>query len=410
MSSNAPLANARQAATSTAKRRSLIGRVLARRLAKFDRGQIVFTLPNGEQVVQSGERDGARAHINVLRWKALLRLMLEGDVGLAAAFIDGEWSTEDLSSVLAFGIENDEAMTQSLDGSRLLHNFNRMRHGLRRNTRRGSKRNIAAHYDLGNEFYRLWLDQSMQYSSAIFADPNETLETAQARKLDRIVAMLEIDGGENVLEIGCGWGAVAERLAAQHDCAVTGLTLSREQAEFARQRLQAQGLDEKTSIELRDYRDVAETYDRIVSIEMFEAVGATYWPVYFDKLAQSLGRQGCAVLQIITIAEKYFDYYSKRPDFIQKYIFPGGMLPTKTILHDLTAKAGLRIAQQECFAASYKHTLDAWRKRFEASWRKVAPLGFDDRFRRMWEYYLHYCATGFGHGSIDVGLYKLVKT
>ncbi|MGE3245705.1 MAG: class I SAM-dependent methyltransferase [Beijerinckiaceae bacterium] len=387
----------------------LVGRMLVRKLAAFDRGRIVFELPDGQVAASPGLRSGVTAHISVHRWRALFRLLVEGDVGLAAGWIDGDWTTEDLPAVLAFGLENADALSESLSGSRIAIIADRLRHGLRRNSRRGSKRNIAAHYDLGNDFYRHWLDNGMQYSSALYTGADDGLAEAQQRKLERIAEMMALGGGEEVLEVGCGWGAVAEHLAAKHGCQVTGITLSKEQATFARQRLASAGHAGRTEIELRDYRAVEGTYDRIVSIEMFEAVGEAYWPVYFDALARALRPEGNAVLQVITIDEKYFDHYRRRPDFIQKYIFPGGMLPSKTRLYDEAEKAGFSIAEKHLFGESYAQTLDAWRHAFEKNWREIQRLGFDEQFRRMWEYYLHYCAMGFRYGSIDVGLYKLVR-
>jgi len=387
----------------------LVARILERKLSTMARGRITFHLPNGEFARSPGFQPGPNAHIVVHRWRALSRLWMEGDIGLAAGWIDGDWTSDDVYAVLSFGLENEEGLASSFSGSGVAHFFNRMRHGMRRNSRSGSKRNIAAHYDLGNAFYSHWLDEGMQYSSAIYENPAEDLASAQIRKLERITRMLTLRGGERVLEIGCGWGAVAEYLAADHDCHVTGITLSKEQAEFARARLSDSGIERQAAIELRDYRELAESYDRIVSIEMFEAVGMNYWQQYFDTLANSLRQGGNAVLQIITIDEKYFDQYRRKPDFIQKYIFPGGMLPTKAHLQEGARKAGFVIEEEFCFGDSYARTLDAWRRNFLDRWDAIKPLGFDDRFRRMWEYYLRYCEAGFNYGTIDVGLYKLVR-
>jgi len=390
-------------------RPGMIARFLQRRLSGFEAGRIVIELPDGSQVTQTGRLDGPRAYIAVRRWRTLWRLFAQGDVGLARSYFDGDWTTNDLSAVLSFGAENSPALEAAANGSRLAHCLNRLRHGARRNSRRGSRRNIMAHYDLGNRFYQRWLDDGMQYSSAIYRAPDETLEAAQARKLDRIVELMDVRGGERVLEIGCGWGAVCERLAVAGDCSVTALTLSREQADYARRRMAAVGRDERVSVELRDYRDVDGQFDRIVSIEMFEAVGMQYWPAYFSRLAQCLKDGGSALLQVITIDERHFEAYRARPDFIQTFIFPGGMLPTKSALREEAERAGLRLVHQECFGKSYQHTLAAWRKRFFANWSAIEGLGFDLRFQRMWEYYLRYCETGFGRGSIDVGFYKFAK-
>ena len=389
---------------------SFLVRFISRRFAGFSHGTICIHFPNGESFSHTGEQDGPGAILNIRRWRGIIRLFTEGDIGLAAAYMDGDWTTEDLKSVLDYGLANEQAMATSARGANIIHTLNLLRHRLRVNSRKGSKRNIAAHYDLGNQFYSHWLDKGMQYSSALYENNNESLASAQDRKLQRIESLLDLEGGENVLEIGCGWGAIAERLVTRHNCTVTGITLSKEQAEFARNRLDTNDIADKAQIELRDYRDINQTYDRIVSIEMFEAVGIKFWPVYFQKVAHSLNTGGNAVLQVITIADRYFEQYQKKPDFIQKYIFPGGMLPTKSALRDGAQQAGLQIVEQEHFGKSYEYTLEAWRQAFHKNWDKIAPLGFDDRFRRMWHYYLCYCEAGFKYGSIDVGLYKFVKT
>lgn len=389
------------------KKPGFVGRILHRRLQGFTHGQISFILPGGELIRYIGMQDGPRAEIRVHRVRALLRLLLEGDLGLAAAYLDGEWGSDDLGAVLDFGMANEKAMNQSLFGSRILHGLNWLQHTFRKNSRRGSKRNIAAHYDLGNAFYAQWLDGEMHYSSGIYQSDSDSLEQAQNNKVDAIISMLNLRGAERVLEIGCGWGAVAERLIVEKNCQLTGLTLSQEQAAYSRQRLKKKGIENYGSIKLRDYRDVNQRYDRIVSIEMIEAVGKQYWPVYFEKLRNSLNPGGSAVLQVITIAEPYFDLYRRRPDFIQKYIFPGGMLPTKAIMHSQANQAGLRVVEENCFGDSYARTLGDWRERFFEKWSTIESLGFDMRFRNMWEYYLTYCETGFKYGAIDVGLYKL---
>lgn len=283
----------------------------------------------------------------------------------------------------------------------------RFRHALNRNTRRGSRRNIAAHYDLGNDFYRLWLDPSMTYSSAIYSAPGETLDQAQRNKLDRVTELLGLSGGERVLEIGCGWGALAGHMIQRADCHVTGLTLSTEQLSYAQRQLTERGYAGKSDLRLQDYRDESGTYDRVVSIEMLEAVGEAYWPTFFANLRQRLDPQGAAVLQVITIDQSRFESYRRRPEFIQRYIFPGGMLPTTEILEQLVAKSGLRLTSSEFFGDSYAQTLADWHRRFLDTWPSIKALGFDDRFKRMWEYYLAYCRLGFEIGVLNVGLYRI---
>ncbi len=280
-----------------------------------------------------------------------------------------------------------------------------MTHRGNRNTHDGSRRNIAFHYDLGNAFYERWLDRGMQYSSAIRVGDDD-LEAAQAHKLDRIGTLLDVAGGESVLEIGCGWGAVSERLAAMH-CAVTAVTLSAEQLAYARDRLESAGLE--ADLRLEDYRDVTGRFDRIVSIEMIEAVGEEYWPAYFETLRERLVPGGHAVIQAILISEDRFEDYRRNPDFIQTHIFPGGMLLTRTAMREQAEAAGLSLRHEELHGKSYAWTLAEWRSRFHAAWGEIEPMGFDARFRRMWDYYLAYCEGGFRAGMIDVGLYVLER-
>ena len=291
----------------------------------------------------------------------------------------------------------------------ILRSLTKIRHVLNRNTRSGSRRNIASHYDLGNAFYGHWLDEGMTYSSAIYSDLAQRLEDAQQAKLNRIIELLDLSRGQAVLEIGCGWGGLAEAILQHEDCSVTGLTLSMEQLRYSEERLSLKGLSSKSEIKLRDYRDETGTYDRIVSVEMLEAVGESYWPVYFSKLRERLRQTGNAVLQVITIGEDHFDTYKRFPDFIQRHIFPGGMLPTVNAIEAQVQRAGLELVSKEFFGRSYAWTLAEWRKRFRQAWPEIRRLGFDTRFYRMWDYYLAYCQAGFEVGAVNVGLYKISR-
>jgi cyclopropane-fatty-acyl-phospholipid synthase len=284
----------------------------------------------------------------------------------------------------------------------------RLFHRSRSNTRRGSRRNIEAHYDLGNAFYRLWLDAGMTYSSGIYRSDTDTLETAQAEKYRSIIAALELESGHHLLEIGCGWGGLAEA-AARAGAHVTGTTISAEQLTASRERMAAAGLAGRVSLHFEDYRDTRGTFDRIASVEMIEAVGANNWATYFRTLADRLRPGGVSVIQAITIRPDLYDSYRRNPDFIQRYIFPGGMLPTVPKMQEHCRAAGLAFETVETFGASYARTLREWRRRFEAAWPRIAAIGFDERFRRMWEYYLAYCTVGFECRTIDVGLYRLRK-
>jgi cyclopropane-fatty-acyl-phospholipid synthase len=384
-----------------------LGRAVDRALPELPHGHLTLTLPNGAVIERRGDADGPEAVMTVHRWRALWRMRRDGDNGFADSYLDGDWSTPDLGAVLEFCARNEAALINTAQvSSRLGLLRSRLQHWLRTNTRRGSRRNIAAHYDLGNEFFKPWLDEGMNYSSALY-DNCDTLERAQSAKLDRAAALLDLSGGEKVLEIGCGWGALAERLIRHYGASVSGITLSTEQLAYARTRLAGEVERGRADLRLQDYRDVAGRFDRIASIEMIEAVGERYWPNYFGKIRDCLASGGVALLQAITIDEQRFATYRKRPDFIQRYIFPGGVLPTHSIIEQEAARAGLKLVHHEEFSDSYVKTLREWRDRFLRAWPKLEPLGFNERFRRMWEYYLAYCEVGFRNGSINVGFFKL---
>jgi cyclopropane-fatty-acyl-phospholipid synthase len=393
--------------TAKARRRNRAARrLLDRLLPSLQCGRLHLVLPNGQSVERRGEREGPEAAIAIRRWRAVWRILLEGEDGFSAAYVDGDWTTPDIATVLELGMRNETALTPRTKNWLLSFALNRACHALRANTRGGSRRNIAAHYDLGNDFFRPWLDAGMNYSSALYRD-DETLERAQQRKLDRIAELLALHGGERVLEIGCGWGALAERLVRSFGASVLGVTLSRQQLGYAEARLAAEIERGQAELRFLDYRDLEGSFDRIASIEMIEAVGERYWPAYFAKLRTCLASGGIAVIQAITIAEKRFEAYRKRPDFIQRHIFPGGMLPTRSIIEREAARAGLNLVLHESFGDSYAQTLREWRKRFLQACPRLEALDFNARFQRLWEYYLAYCEIGFRSGSVDVGFYKL---
>jgi cyclopropane-fatty-acyl-phospholipid synthase len=385
-------------------------RLLRRYLRPLNVGTLTVTLPSGAAIQHKGARADPEAVLVIRRWRALWRMMLAGDLGLARAYMDDDCRSHDIRALLDLGAQNEVALAKATSGSLLSRCLDRIGHFRRVNTRRGSRRNIAAHYDLGNEFYALWLDSGMNYSSALFTRSEQTLEQAQDAKLRRIVELLDLEPDQRILEIGCGWGPLVERLIECHGCHVTGLTLSPKQLDFAEARLGFRATAKNWDLRLQDYRDVEGCYDRIVSIEMLEAVGERYWPTYFEKLRLSLTDTGVAVLQTITIAESRFAGYRCRPDFIQRYIFPGGMLPTMGIIRREAARAGLRVVAHESFGRGYAKTLAEWRRRFLSMWPDVEALGFDIRFKRMWEYYLSYCEVGFQVGAINVSLVKLVPS
>jgi len=384
----------------------LAGRLFDRAIPALRAGRLHVVLPNSDVVVREGAHAGLEASIVLRRWRGVWRILLDSEDGIAAGYIDGDWSTPDLAQLLEFGMHNEAAVSPQTKWRLPSFLRNRIRHALRANTRYGSRRNIAAHYDLGNGFFLPWLDTGMNYSSALYTG-GETLEQAQSRKLDRIAELLALDGGERVLEIGCGWGALAERLVRAHGATVCGITLSTEQLTYARARLAGAMANGCADLRLVDYRDVTGRFDRIASIEMIEAVGESYWPAYFAKLRACLAAGGAALIQAITIDESRFAAYRSHPDFIQRYIFPGGMLPTRSIIEREAGRAGLKLVHHESFGDSYVRTLHEWRSRFLRAWPKLEALGFDQRFRRVWEYYLVYCETGFRCRVIDVGFFKL---
>lgn len=380
-------------------------RALERLLGGLIAGRLTVVLPSGATFTRAGREAGPEATVVLHRWRAIVRLVTGGDIGFAESYMDGDWTSPDLTAVIRLAARNSGGLQQAIQGSWPVRLANRLRHGFNANSRRGSRRNIEAHYDLGNDFYSLWLDDSMLYSSAIWSHETPDLAAAQQNKLETIRSALGLRGGESVLEIGCGWGALAASLARDDASLVTGLTLSPSQLAWARSTVAEYG--DAVDLRIQDYRDVAGQFDRIVSIEMFEAVGEAYWPAYFAALERCLKPDGRAVLQIITIAEDRFDGYRRDTDFIQKHVFPGGFLPTKSAIQAEGAKAGLVITATHVFGHSYALTLAAWRRRFMECWPSIAALGFDDRFRRKWDYYFCYCEAGFLEGWIDVGLYTL---
>lgn len=378
-------------------------------LASLTQSHLRITLPGGYRI-ECGPRDAElRADWTIHKWNALLRIASSGALGFAEGFIHAEWDTKDLRTLLtalAHELDDIDAATSNRGPSRIL---GRVQHWMNANTRKGSRRNIAFHYDLGNEFYAQWLDRSMTYSSGIFDQADDALDAAQTRKYRRICENLGLKPGDHVLEIGCGWGGFAEIAIREYGCRVTGLTLSQEQHDFAVERLRRAGLADQADIRLQDYRDVREEFDAIASIEMFEAVGEAHWSIYFDQLMACLKPGGRASLQVITIREDIFDQYYRSVDFIQKYVFPGGILPPPSRLEAEARRAGLTPAGVHMFGKSYARTLEAWHARYARAWPTIEPLGFDNRFDRTWRFYLAYCEAGFDTGRIDVGQFTYQK-
>jgi cyclopropane-fatty-acyl-phospholipid synthase len=338
----------------------------------------------------------------VKNYRFAWRTLRSGDIGIAESYLRGEWETPDLTRFLYLFCVNRDMMEQVLGGNRVVRWLQVLRHWLNRNTRRQARRNIHAHYDLGNEFYSAWLDPTMTYSSALFDTGSNDLTAAQLRKYQSLAQAIDLRRDQSLLEIGCGWGGFAEFAAKSYDAKVVGLTISREQHDFARKRMFQAGVAEKVEIRLQDYRDERGRYDRIASIEMLEAVGEQFWPAYFNQLRERLLSSGVAGIQTITIKESLFDNYRREIDFVRRYVFPGGMLPTPSMLKSLGEKFGVPFKAEVIFGEDYARTLSEWRGRFRAAWPQITPLGFDERFRRLWEYYLAYCEAGFLSRNIDV--------
>jgi cyclopropane-fatty-acyl-phospholipid synthase len=378
--------------------------------ARWHVGAMTVVLPDGSMRRFQGSEPGPDAQIVVHDDRMAKRMITGGTLGFCEAYLDGDWSTPDMFTLFEGALRNEQALGQHLYGKpwfRLVQWA--MHHRRRPNTKSGSKKNIAYHYDLGNDFYARWLDRSMTYSSAVYADGTTDLTEAQEAKYEALCRRLQLAPGMRVLEIGCGWGGFAEHAARRHGVMVTGLTISAEQHAYATERIRKAGLADRVEIRMQDYRDADGTYDRVASIEMFEAVGERYWGTYFDTVRDRLVDGGRAALQIITIADRYFESYRRSADYIQKYIFPGGMLPSPTALRGAATKAGLSVEGMDGYARDYARTLQEWNRRFQAAWPDIAALGFDQRFKRMWEQYLIYCAAGFETGGIDVVQVSLTK-
>jgi cyclopropane-fatty-acyl-phospholipid synthase len=382
---------------------------LIRWLRRIEVGQLTVVFPSGHRRVFGTSGAALQASIVVHDLRLVARMIASGDIGFAESYVAGEWETPDLTALLRLGAANGHVLADALEGSWAARVLNRIRHARRANTRRGSRRNIAAHYDLGNAFYGCWLDESMTYSAAIFSHVGEALPVAQRRKYLRLAEKLDLGPGDRVLEIGCGWGGFAEIAAGEFGCEVVCLTLSQEQADYARARMRRAGLSDVVEIRQQDYRDVAGQFDKIVSIEMFEAVGQENWQTYFAVLDRCLKAGGRAALQSITIADSHFENYRQNPDFIQCYIFPGGMLPSPRAFDAAVSRAGFRVADAYYFGRDYAETLRRWAAAFEANWPAIKELGFDERFRRLWRYYLCYCEAGFEHRQIDVGQFLIER-
>ncbi len=378
-------------------------------LQRLVHGSLSLQLPDGT-VQRFGQVDGPHASMRLHNWNVCAAALKSGDIGFAESYIAGDWSTPNLTALLSLMVANRREVEDVIYGSWLGRLAYRVRHLLNRNSRANSRKNIHAHYDLGNPFYTLWLDETMNYSSAWFEEPGQSMVDAQHAKVRRALRMAGVRPGDRVLEIGCGWGALAEKAAVEFDASVVGVTLSTEQLGFAQDRMRRLGHANRADLRLQDYRDIPDApFDAICSIEMVEAVGRAYWPTYFQSVARLLKPGGRACIQSIVIDDEHFDRYIKGTDFIQQYIFPGGCLPCPREFRAQAALAGLEVVDEFAFGRDYARTLAIWRERFLQEKEHVLQLGFDQRFLRIWEFYLAYCEAAFEQANIDVVQYTLRK-
>ncbi len=377
-------------------------------LPKEITGSLTLILPSGQTVVIGTQGENISADLKLNNFKVIWASVKRAQLGFFDSYLNGDVESSDPTKLFKFYLNNRTALDGASTGIFFPSWFDKLWHKKRDNNQQGSKENISAHYDLGNDFYKLWLDETMTYSSAVFDGPSNSLEAAQHDKYARVMDALELKPQDSILEIGSGWGGFAEE-AGRKKATVRGITLSKEQLDYAAMRIEQAGLDQACSFHFEDYRDTTGVFDKIASIEMIEAVGEAHWPAYFKTLYNRLKPGGVAAIQGITIAEANYDSYRSGVDFIQRYVFPGGMLLTKTILKEQATKAGLVLERVETFGQSYATTLRLWHERFEAVWPEVAKLGFDEKFRRVWKLYLSYCEAGFSESVVDVGIYKLRK-
>jgi len=385
-------------------------RLLTGILKNIEFGSIKITTPRNKILEFTGSKEGPNADIQLKSWRVLIRTIWGGHTYFFESFRRGAWETSDLYALLLFGELNETSVDKVMKSTIWRRLIEQVLHKLNQNSRKGSKRYIAAHYDLGNSFYQLWLDKSMTYSSALFEGQTTCLSEAQRQKYLRIANKIELKDGDKLLEIGCGWGGFAEIAAKEYGCQVTGLTLSKEQASSCKKRLKDSGIEKKVDIRLEDYRDVKGLYDKIVSIEMLEAVGEKFWRRYFESIRDRLAPGGKAAIQTITIKDDCFESYKKNPDFIQQFIFPGGMLPTPSAIKHNVEAVGLKLTDTFYFGKSYIKTLHLWDQEFKREWSRIEELGFDTNFKNTWTYYLNYCAAGFQSGRINVGQFFIQKS
>ena len=381
--------------------------VFLRGVRSFCYGSIEIEWPNGKIEKISASKTGPIANLKIADDKVVKEIINGGSVKFAELYMAKRLTSSNLTALMHyFALNNDEA-EDTFKVSILKYFFNKFSHFKNKNSQHQAKKNISYHYDLGNKFYSYWLDKSMTYSSAIFLKSADDLETAQTNKYKKLAELVSVKDGDNILEIGCGWGGFSEFLGKEYDCNITAITISKEQYNFAKKRIKKAHLENKIDIKFCDYRNIDGKFDKVLSIEMFEAVGKEYWNKFFSKIRKVLNPDGKVGLQLITIDDKIYDVYKNNPDFIQKYIFPGGMLPSFKILRNVATKNYFKVENVNSFSDDYAKTLNIWNKRFNNNWKKIEDLGFDETFKLMWNYYLSYCEGGFLSNNIDLKQIKL---
>ena len=377
--------------------------------SKIQFGELSVKFPSGNVQKFKGINSDEKADLIINNYKFISKILKRKSIGFAESYMDGDFNSSNLTNLLLLAFKNEKYFLENLKTNIFFNLYSKFKHFLNENTKYQSKKNIEYHYDLGNNFYTTWLDNSMTYSSACFEQENQNLFDAQQNKYHKIGEALDLNENSKVLEIGCGWGGFSEYAAKKFKSKIDAITISKAQFEYASKKIQKEGLGEKVSITFKDYRDIDSQYSNIASIEMFEAVGKKYWEKYFEVVKSSLLNSGKAALQIITIDKKRSPQYQRQPDFIQKYIFPGGMLPTKEELNKINQNLGLQFNETKSFGLSYAKTLNLWNDQFQSSWDDLVKLGFNERFKRMWEFYLSYCETGFITKATDVSHFLIKK-
>jgi cyclopropane-fatty-acyl-phospholipid synthase len=376
-------------------------------IRNFPYGSIEIEWPNGKVEKISASKTGPTANLKITDDKVVKEIINGGSVKFAELYMAKRLTSSNLTTLMHYFALNNNEAEDTFKVSILKYFFNKFSHFKNKNSQHQAKKNISYHYDLGNKFYSYWLDKSMTYSSAIFSKPTDNLEIAQKNKYKKLAELVSVKDGDNILEIGCGWGGFSEFLGREYDCKITAITISKEQYNFAKKRIKKENLENKIDIRYCDYRNIDGKFDKVLSIEMFEAVGKEYWNNFFSKIRKVLNPDGKVGLQLITIDDKIYDVYKNNPDFIQKYIFPGGMLPSFKILRNVATKNYFKVENVNSFSDDYAKTLNIWNKRFNNNWKKIEDLGFDETFKLMWNYYLSYCEGGFLSNNIDLKQIKL---